>query len=694
MKAYAILLVLVLTMGTVFAAWNDSVLSYWSFDAAYTNSTNATSNGVNVSGFWQGTPPANVSCIVRECRYFTAATSFLNITRSLMLSTANNTYTMTAWIYPTSASLMVWAGAQDAGGSNGVNFFTDATPKIFANKVGIINLDNSYTYVNKWSHLVFVQNQTGMYWYLNGTMVANNTDSTNFATSSLLYGAIGRRAFANSAPSSDQQYTGYIDEIGFWQRALTPTEIAQSYNLGAGFNPFLDSPSGEYAKIESFEYGSSTPVLNFTAYFNDTINGTTSFNTTNGTINLPFLYNNNLSYTFTLNSTDYFSMSYTDYNWTSSGQTLTNYFISRTNLSIQFFDEDTFAPLTNVSYQIVSAVSGAPAKSGNLSSGFLSFDDLLGDYEIRYNATGYVPRSYFISIPLPTTDDVNLSLFDLQDVRADSVLVKVTDKSGRFVDGLTVSLLRRYVVANTTQFYIVEQAKPIQQLGGQTVFNVVPNVIPYIFRVTDATGEVLYQGSGTTADDYETTYIINNQMYIKIDVGEDVINAFSRIGSVSLALTNTTDTFFLSYDNLQASFDSMCLVVKENNRDVLSTQCSTADGAILSYTVPAANNTYYVATAEMYSNEIDNVTGAIGFIDKTLTTAQAFNWLGLVLLALTIGIFSIAFASNPVTMVIMQSLAFIAFGTWFLNITMLSITMQATIFVFGIIVAFMLGGRN
>jgi hypothetical protein len=311
MKYYVLFAVMLITMSTAFGAWNDSLLSYWSFDDAYTNSTNATSNGVNVSGFWQGTAPVSTTCIVRECRYFTAGTSFLNITRSLMLSTANNTYTMTAWIYPTSASSMVFAGTQDSGGSNGVNFFTDTTPKLFTNKAGVINLDYAYTYVNKWSHLVFIQNQTGMYWYINATLVASNTNTANFGTSSLVYGAIGRRALAGSAPSSDQQYTGYIDEIGFYQRGWTELEINQSFNNKLGYNPYLDSPPSSVTNftLTARDGWNLSTILNFSVV----INGT-EYNTTNGTIYTPYLTNDTRLFDILFSSYTYNNKTYANTN--------------------------------------------------------------------------------------------------------------------------------------------------------------------------------------------------------------------------------------------------------------------------------------------------------------------------------------------------------------------------------------------
>jgi hypothetical protein len=80
-----------------------------------------------------------------------------------------------------------------------------------------------------WKHVVATFDGTYCRIYVNGTADGTSSawnhpikyvDSNNFFT-------IGRREIANL-------YTGSIDEVGIWNRALTQTEITSLYNSGSG----------------------------------------------------------------------------------------------------------------------------------------------------------------------------------------------------------------------------------------------------------------------------------------------------------------------------------------------------------------------------------------------------------------------------------------------------------------------------
>lgn len=345
MKHYKLLyvLMLVLLVSSAYADFNTSLLSYWSFDDAKTNSTNATSSGVSASGFWKGTVPTSAPCKVNECRFFNATTSYLNITRGLMQDAADASYSMSAWIYPTVSGSAVFAGTQ-SGGSNGVNAFTDGTPKIFLNKAGVLNLDYSYTYINKWTHVVFIQNATGMYWFANGTQVASNTNTASFALSGSATAAIGRRAVDLS---SDQQYYGYVDEIAFWGRALNTSEVTQLYNSGSGYNPF-DGPGISYFQITGFnDYDSQAlTTFNVSLQSGDVVY---NFSTTNGTIITNITTTNASLWNMTLKAANYFDAPIVQsYNVTSSGNYQARFAQSFVTFNVTRIHTNISLPLGNV----------------------------------------------------------------------------------------------------------------------------------------------------------------------------------------------------------------------------------------------------------------------------------------------------------------------------------------------------------
>lgn len=91
-----------------------------------------------------------------------------------------------------------------------------------------------------WQHVVVKQNGTLPYIFVDGYEVAVTRAGANqtlwFHTTTFNVGSIGR--FHNSAATSNY-LDGNINEIGFWNRALTVAEISRLYNSGNGFTyPF------------------------------------------------------------------------------------------------------------------------------------------------------------------------------------------------------------------------------------------------------------------------------------------------------------------------------------------------------------------------------------------------------------------------------------------------------------------------
>jgi len=85
---------------------------------------------------------------------------------------------------------------------------------------------------NNWHHVIAVANRgTELRIYVDGVSVGNVTETTigNIDTNNLL--SIGNAYYSGS---SHVLFNGSIDEVGVWNRALTPTEMEKLYNSNAG----------------------------------------------------------------------------------------------------------------------------------------------------------------------------------------------------------------------------------------------------------------------------------------------------------------------------------------------------------------------------------------------------------------------------------------------------------------------------
>jgi concanavalin A-like lectin/glucanase superfamily protein/virulence plasmid B protein len=166
-------------------------------------------------------------------------------------------------------TIAVWAQAQGAGtgGSDGPTLFLagDTTSGALGSMTflswdktgGAITFEfydgsngatayvpSGYTTTGVWHYIVAERSGGHAILYIDGTQVAE--DSVTFGTPSSAnltttqYGRIG----GDRGTGGGGFFNGYIDEEGFWNRALTPSEITQLFNGGAGMQyPFASPPA-------------------------------------------------------------------------------------------------------------------------------------------------------------------------------------------------------------------------------------------------------------------------------------------------------------------------------------------------------------------------------------------------------------------------------------------------------------------
>jgi len=312
------------------------------------------------------------------------------------------------------------------------------------------------------------------------------------------------------------------------------------------------------------------------------------------------------------------------------------------------------------------------------------------NYELRYSKSGYDARSYFFTVPFTDAGDVNDTLYLLDEGNSTTFVLTVTDKFNQPIEGSIASLLRRYVNDNNQTIYeVVEMMKPSQALDGATPFNAVANTVAYLFRVTDSDGTVLYQGSGSTSNDLSTLYLIDTQIFIKVDTASTPLTNIVELSNYQYSLTNTSaDQFWFSFSDPSNVVGEQCLLVTVNNTQTLSEQCSSASSGVLSYTLPAGYNTSYYLAKVKVSNNGDTYTIAASELDYLETNVLTFGVLGLFLLVINMITFSLIFASRPAVAIIAVILAVVSYGPYMLRMVTISITMQASLFFIGLVVAY------
>jgi hypothetical protein len=155
---------------------------------------------------------------------FTGSSQYLSATFSLNPA---QPYTISMWV---NVSTLKNFFSIIAGSSPGtLNIHGDAAGGLSWNNAAAGDFSQSgFFTANQWAHFVFVRAAANqMSAYKNGTLVKTATGSTNYSTLTEL-------DIGNVRHMGGFQFSGKIDAVGIWDRALTSDEIGQLYNSGTG----------------------------------------------------------------------------------------------------------------------------------------------------------------------------------------------------------------------------------------------------------------------------------------------------------------------------------------------------------------------------------------------------------------------------------------------------------------------------
>lgn len=229
-------------------ALDTNILAYWKLDESSGNPADATGNGYTLTN--NGSVP------------FSSSYGLINNGASFNGS-SQNLYSTDAGLAQTSFSISLWANFQAtsstyylasrlAGGSTGNNkqFYIIWSGGTWT--VGFWN--GSYyqlTYSNTpttgtWHHyvLTFDASTYAFIFYIDGVAVASGTSTFLPADGGTQAFTVGSGVSTASPAAFGSWFNGYIDEVGYWSRALSSTEVSTLYNSGAGLQyPFSTTPA-------------------------------------------------------------------------------------------------------------------------------------------------------------------------------------------------------------------------------------------------------------------------------------------------------------------------------------------------------------------------------------------------------------------------------------------------------------------
>ena len=221
----------------------SGLVGYWPFCG---NANDESSNGNN------GTPFNGVALTTDRFGNANSAYSFdgvddyIEVNNSTSINSLINDFSLSIW-YSTSTSISsdnrnLLCKSQGAGPlnkwivmkSNGTGFYPEGIGLI-SNPVLNSTSFNGFIYTsnvvpnNQWHNISIVKESNNLKIYINGSLIQTSpiTNSLNLNTANLRIGGD-----EISSVNNDHFWSGLLDDIGIWNRALTATEIQQLYTLG------------------------------------------------------------------------------------------------------------------------------------------------------------------------------------------------------------------------------------------------------------------------------------------------------------------------------------------------------------------------------------------------------------------------------------------------------------------------------
>ena len=357
--AVVALVILVVLIVSVNAAWpsnlNNNLTAYYNLN----NNINDVYLGIN--NLTAGTDGAYATGLIGNARQYALDDNQGDSVTTQEFMTGTTDFTLNFWIKTTATTHSViknYAGSWSS--TNGWGILLQSGHTDFINPQNGDNVHANTVNDGNWNMVTFVKNSTGIHVYNNQVYIRSGTWSASMNTPSSVF-TVGN--FPVTAPNGNMT----LDEISFWNRSLSASEISSLWNSGAGitFSGAVSlatinnsiPPNGSIIDSHSVLFGCNATAANG-ANINQTLLNVT------GQLSWTQL-NISLSPTTTYNAT-FLNTSLVDgnYNWSC----ITYGSDGNNETSKQWsFKIDTIAPMINITYPLNGYYNSANTYTGTLN---------------------------------------------------------------------------------------------------------------------------------------------------------------------------------------------------------------------------------------------------------------------------------------------------------------------------------------
>lgn len=215
---------------------NSGLIGYWTFDGSTINWTSKTvadvsgqGNTLTMSGFSSPTAAAIPGKIGQALKFNDSEDLYHSNISAFSFGTGD--FSVSFWMDPVSpwntATTIGVIGQKTSDSYNGWQIYQDSGhPGYLDMRITQQNnfLTASTIPTGKWIYVTFTRQGGSLYWYLNGVLNATGTNAGNISDTASFY--IGY------AQTWTAYYSGALDDVRIYNRALSAQEVQQLYQMG------------------------------------------------------------------------------------------------------------------------------------------------------------------------------------------------------------------------------------------------------------------------------------------------------------------------------------------------------------------------------------------------------------------------------------------------------------------------------
>jgi hypothetical protein len=460
-KYLFVFMFLFITMNFVSAELTDGLLGYWKFDEN-TDLTVVDATGINngtITNLTWTTGKINSGLLWDN----NTISRYINIPSNDIYNKGNN-FSISLWYYNTQTPVhtsITYPLFQKALSSHAAPYyeihlgFEYDTKQRLVLSVARNNLPQNIAYisdtnsipVNSWTHIAITYNNGTVKYYINGidsnTQTMPGSGNLNYYSTPI---SIGRYT---NVDNLIYRLVGKEDEIGYWNKALSQSEITQLYNSGNGISyPFISTNStiinpqpilytnNSYNFLGTFkdlDYNSEATYKYSFGYNNtNSFDGSETYIDTNQTLDYAQTEFKDFNLSKTFNNTDVAEDLYSffivhryynsDYNESFTGWSSTTFDIVQAEIILNIYDENTLLPISTVR---ITDSNGTTYDTN--ATGYISLGQLSGDKSFTISKTGYDSRKLDFFFKVSDYYDWNFAL--TQDGNSESIGFIVKDSN-------------------------------------------------------------------------------------------------------------------------------------------------------------------------------------------------------------------------------------------------------------------------